>query len=177
MAIVRWDPWQELGALERRFDELVGRAMQGGQASRSWAPAIDVHQDGDMMVVRAEIAGVPPEQVDITIDGDVLTISGTRDEDRSVDDGQWIRRERLSGTFQRSIALPPGVDPDEVTAEASNGVIEIHVPRARPASPRKVELHVSDGSGAGSVPVGSTSGEGAESPSGPYDRAPAEGER
>ena len=142
MAIVRWDPWRELAGIERQFDELFGRGRAGsrGQGSGTWVPALDVHQDGDTMVICADIAGVDPEQVDITVDDDVLTVSGRRDEDRKVEEGQWIRRERVTGQFRRSISLPPGVDPQKVKANAKNGVIEIRVPRPTKSEPHRIEL-------------------------------------
>jgi len=147
MAIVRWDPWRELAGIERQFDEMFGRAQTGsrGQGSGTWVPALDVHQDGDTMVINAEIAGVDPGNVEITIDDDVLTVSGRREDDRKVEEGQWIRRERVTGQFRRSISLPPGVDPAKVKANATNGVIEIRVPRPTKTEPHRVQLGSGNG--------------------------------
>jgi len=151
MAIVRWDPWRELAGFERQFDELFGRGRAGsrGQGTSTWVPALDVHQDGDTMVIGAEIAGVDPDNVDITINDDVLTISGKREDDRKIEEGSWIRRERVSGQFRRSISLPPGVDPAKVKASAKNGVIEIRVPRPSKTEPHRVQLS----SGGGKKPT------------------------
>jgi len=147
MAIVRWDPWRELAGIERQFDQMFGRGRSGsaGQGSGTWVPALDVHQDGDTMVINAEIAGVDPGNVEITIDDDVLTVSGRREEDRQVEEGQWIRRERVTGQFRRSISLPPGVDPSKVKANARNGVIEIRVPRPTKNEPHRVQLGSGNG--------------------------------
>jgi HSP20 family protein len=159
MAIVRWDPWRELAGFERQFDELFGRGRAGsrGQGTSTWVPALDVHQEGDTMVVRAEIAGVDPDNVDITIDDDVLTISGKREDDRKVEEGQWIRRERVSGQFRRSISLPPGVDPSKVKANAQNGVIEVRVPRPTQKEPHRVQLSSGNGGKSTAIDVESTS--------------------
>src|SRR5689334_18823167 len=106
MAVVRWDPWKELAGIERQFEELVGRfGSPARSGERTWAPSVDVHQDGETLVVRAEVAGVDPGDIEITVDDDVLTIAGKREQDRSVEEGQWIRRERMSGAFRRSISL------------------------------------------------------------------------
>ena len=147
MAIVRWDPWRELAGIERQFDQMFGRgrSASAGQGSGTWVPALDVHQDGDTMVINAEIAGVDPANVEITIDDDVLTVSGKREEDRQVEEGQWIRRERVTGQFRRSISLPPGVDPSKVKANARNGVIEIRVPRPTKNEPHRVQLGSGNG--------------------------------
>ena len=158
MAIVRWDPWRELAGIERQFDEMFGRGRSGsrGQGPGTWVPALDVHQDGDTMVICAEIAGVDPENVDVTIDDDVLTVSGKREDDRKVEEGQWIRRERFTGQFRRSISLPPGVDPNKVKANAKNGVIEIRVPRPSPESPHRIELSSHNGNKSTEVDVESS---------------------
>jgi len=155
--VVRWDPWRELAGVERRFDELFGRGRAGARTagSTAWAPALDVHQDGDTMVIRAEVPGVAPDDVDVTIDDNVLTISGQREDDRTVEEGQWIRRERVSGQFRRSISLPPGVDPNKVKATADNGVVEIRVPRPSRNEPHRVELS-GGGNGKQQVDVGSS---------------------
>jgi HSP20 family protein len=159
MAIVRWDPWRELAGFERQFDEMFGRGRPAprGQGMGTWVPAVDVHQDGDTMVVCAEIAGVDPDDVEVTIDDDVLSISGRREDDRKVEEGQWIRRERFTGQFRRSISLPPGVDPAKVKANAKNGVIEIRVPRPSPTEPHRVKLSSGNGRTATEVDVESGS--------------------
>jgi HSP20 family protein len=148
-----------LAGFERQFDELFGRGRAGsrGQGTATWVPALDVHQDGDTMVIRAEIAGVDPDNVEITIDDDVLTVSGKREDDRKVEEGQWIRRERVTGQFRRSISLPPGVDPDKVKAAARHGVIEIRVPRPSPNEPHRVRLSSGNGHKSTEVEVESKS--------------------
>jgi HSP20 family protein len=173
MAIVRWDPWKELAGFERQFDELFGRMGRTRSAgSNAWAPALDVHQEGDTMVICADVAGVDPGKIDITVDDNVLTISGQREEDRKVEEGQWIRRERMTGQFRRSVSLPPGVDPDQVKAEAKNGVIEVRVPRPRRNEPHRVQLTGAQGKGNASQAIdvnssetGSGSGSGSRSDS------------
>jgi HSP20 family protein len=157
MAIVRWDPWRELAAFERQFDEMFGRqggrAETGGRRMNAWTPAVDMRQDGDTMVVCADLAGVPPDKVEITVDDNVLTISGNRDEDKSVEEGSWVRRERYVGQFQRSISLPPGIDPKGITASADNGVIEVRIPRPKSAEPHRVQLGQGTKKGQGALDV------------------------
>jgi HSP20 family protein len=158
MAIVRWDPWKELAGFERQFDELFGRVGRTRSPGNTWAPALDVHQEGDTMVICADVAGVDPGDIEITVDDDVLTISGRREEDRKVEEGQWIRRERMTGQFRRSVSLPPGVDPNQVKAEAKNGVIEVRVPRPQRSEPHRVQLEGGD-SGNASEPIDVSSSE------------------
>jgi HSP20 family protein len=151
MAIVRWDPWRELSSMERQLDELVGRVSRstprGG--STTWAPMLDAHQEGDTMVVCVEVPGVSPDQVELTVEDDVLTISGQREEDKEVRDDQWIRRERFRGTFRRSISLPPGIPPDQIKATAENGLLEIRIPRPQNTSPHRVAVQSGANAGRG----------------------------
>lgn len=158
MAIVRWDPWRDLAAFERQLDQLMGRTGGGstGQEQRAWSPALDVHQEGDTMVICAEVAGIDPDQIEIQVEDDVLTLSGSREDHSEVEDGQWIRRERHSGQFRRSVSLPPGVDPERIQASARNGMIEIRVPRPTPAGAHRVSLR----GGAGSSVTGGGNGTG-----------------
>lgn len=149
MAIVRWDPWRDVAAFERQLEQMMDRLGAGsaGREQRAWSPALDVHQEGDTMVICAEVAGIDPDQVEIQVEDDVLTLSGSREDHREVEDGQWIRRERHSGQFRRSVSLPPGVDPEQIQASAHNGLIEIRVPRPTPAGAHRVAMRGGASSG------------------------------
>lgn len=141
MPLVRWDPWRDIAALERQLDERFGRGSRSGMRAREkWMPMLDVHQDGDDLVIEAELAGVDPKDVEITIENSVLRIAGTREEDSKVEEGNWIRRERFSGRFERQVSLPQEIDPDAVTASAKNGIIEIRVPYPSAPEPHQVQL-------------------------------------
>ena len=143
MPLVRWDPWRDIAALERQFDERFGRGSRSGMRTREkWMPMLDVRQDGDDLVIDAELAGVDPKDVEITIENSVLRIAGTREEESKVDEGNWIRRERFSGRFERQVSLPQGVDPDAVSASARNGIIEIRVPYPGAPEPHRVQLQI-----------------------------------
>lgn len=176
MAIIRWDPWAELSAWERQLGSLFGRPEGRGQvaAGAGWAPPLDVHQEGDTMIICAEVPGMEPSDLDISVEDDVLTLSGERDDHSEVQEGDWIRRERHTGRFQRSVRLPPGVDPSQIQATANHGMIEIRVPRPSVASGRhKVELkggtaaNGGSGSGASQVEVETTGGSESSDPTSP----------
>ena len=141
MPLVRWDPWRDMAALERQFDERFGRGSRAGiRAREKWMPMLDVHQDGDDFVIKAEVAGVDPQDVEITVENSVLRIAGSREEDSTVEEGNWIRRERFSGRFERQVSLPQGVDPDAISASANNGIVEIRVPCPGTPEPHRVQL-------------------------------------
>ena len=126
----------------------------GGQGSRStqeitaWAPAIDVIQRDDDLVVRAELPGVTPDEVDITIQNNVLTISGRISEEREEEREGYLVRERRTGMFRRSLQLPQEVDEDDVSARFEDGVLEVVIKGAAEGQePKHVQVESSDGGG------------------------------
>src|SRR5919112_2389451 len=128
-----YDPQSEMNRL---FDEMFGglsgssRRSGGqlrGQGAAEWAPAIDAVQKDDDLVVRAELPGAKPEEVEITLHQGVLTISGKREEQSEEERGGYLVRERRSGSFRRSIHLPEGVDEDNIRARFEHGVLEVSI--------------------------------------------------
>ena len=147
-----WDPLSEVN---RMFDDAFGGLMrrpggrQTGAELTEWAPAVDVLQrDGDL-VVRAELPGVSPEDVDITLQNRVLTISGQRREEQEEQRGGYYVRERRSGSFSRSMTLPEGVDEDSIRARYENGVLEVTIAGAAAVrEPRRIQVEGATGPGA-----------------------------
>ena len=131
------------------FDETYGglsrQGQQRAQQLTEWAPAVDVLQrDGDL-VVRAELPGVRPEDVDITLENRVLTISGERREEQEEQRGGYYVRERRHGSFRRSMTLPEGVDEDRVRARYDNGVLEVTIEGAAAArEPRRIQVETGE---------------------------------
>lgn len=136
--LTRWDPFGELGELRSRFDRLFGEFTDGQE--RSWTPSIDVVRDNGNLVVRADIPGMTPEEVKIEVEDDVLTVSGGHGEEREHKDKQYVRRERRYGSFARSLALPPGVDPKHIRARTKDGVIEVTIPLPKEGKKEKVTI-------------------------------------
>jgi HSP20 family protein len=164
-----WDPLSEVN---RMFDDVFGGLMRrpGGQQRTQqlteWAPAVDVLQrDGDL-VVRAELPGVRPEDVDITLQNRVLTISGERREEQEEERGGYYVRERRRGSFSRSMTLPEGVDEDRIRARYDNGVLEVTIEGAAAVrEPRRIQIEGAAGESPGAPRIG-TEGTRPESPGG-----------
>ena len=143
-----YDP---LSDMDRVFDDVFGGltrrpgGRQGAQRLTEWAPAIDVvEKDGDLLI-RAELPGVKPEDVDITLQDDVLTISGERRAEQEGERGGYFVRERRYGSFSRSLALPGGLDESKVHARYDNGVLEVTVEGAAAVrEPKRIQI---EGSG------------------------------
>ena len=153
-----YDPLSEMNRL---FAQVFGltrnqgasdqRAEQGSRSTQeitAWAPAIDVIQRDDDLVVRAELPGVTPDEVDITIQNNVLTISGRISEEREEEREGYLVRERRTGMFRRSLQLPQEVDEDDVSARFEDGVLEVVIEGAAEGQePKHVQVESSDGGG------------------------------
>ena len=120
--------------MNRMFDEVFGNlartsggGRQRGEVPSRWAPALDVLQEDGDIVVRAELPGVKQEDVDITLQNGVLSISGERRAEEQKEGSGYYVRERLYGSFQRSMGLPEGVDESKIRARFQDGVLEVRV--------------------------------------------------
>jgi HSP20 family protein len=136
--------------MDRLFNEMLGglgrRRREEGQRLSAWAPAIDVlTKDGDL-VIRAELPGVKQEDVDITLQNGVLTISGEHKADQEEERGGYHVRERRYGSFRRSMTLPEGTDDSKVHARFDDGVLEVTVVGAAiEQAPKRIEIEGSSG--------------------------------
>ena len=147
-----YDPLSEMN---RMLDDVFGGLMRrsggqqrGQQLVTEWAPAIDVvTKDGDLLI-RAELPGVKQEDVDITLQNNVLTISGERKAEQEEERGGYYVRERRYGSFSRSLALPEGLDESKVHARYENGVLEVTVEGAAAVrEPKRIQIEGPSGEG------------------------------
>jgi HSP20 family protein len=155
MALVKWQPreslmwpgdlFDELTGLRRLFDQpfesFFGRMPVGlanGQAT--WRPAVDVAETKDAFVVKAEIPGVKADDIHISVEGDMLIVTGERKQEKSVEEEGYTRSERAYGTFERRISLPPTVDVEGVKASYTNGVLEVRLPKKEEAKPKRIPV-------------------------------------
>jgi HSP20 family protein len=138
----RWDPFRELARLQdemsRTYDERLFRAG----SSVGWTPSVDVYEDGEEVVVRAELAGVDPKDVDIRFENGVLTLKGERRLEREDKRENYHRVELSYGTFTRSFSLPGTVDLEKIRAESKNGVLAIHLPKKLEAKPKVIQVKI-----------------------------------
>jgi len=139
MAIIRWDPFREMTNFEDQFNRLW-RGVADGKRQESWLPAVDVFDTKEAVVLKAELAGMKPDDIQIEVDDNVLTLKGERTFTETLDEERFYRVERRYGTFQRSLALPQGVKPDEIRATYEDGVLEVTVPKAEAEKPRRIEV-------------------------------------
>ncbi len=132
MDLVRFDPF----SMFREFDRYVDRSP----APRAWAPRVDVIDLSDSILIRIDVAGIDPADIDLTLEGHTLKISGSRALDESAETATYHRREIFTGDFSRTLILPKGLAADEITASADNGLLEVAIPRKPEVLPRKVKI-------------------------------------
>ena len=145
MALVRWDPFRELTALQSEVNRLFSRAGAGDVAERqSWTPSVDVIETDDAIKLKAELAGMDPDDISIELQDNVLTVTGERKFEEEVEEDKYYRIERRYGGFSRSIALPQTADEEKIGAKYENGVLEVLVPKAEIAKPKKIAVAIGD---------------------------------
>lgn len=123
--LTRWDPFAELAELRTRFERLLDDFEPRGRMS---TPAVDVVRDDGHLVIKADVPGIKPEEIDIEVADGLLTVSGKHEETAESEDEQFVRRERRYGAFTRRVPLPEGVDPKKIKATTKDGVLEVTIP-------------------------------------------------
>lgn len=136
MDLVQYDPFSLLRDIDRFFET-------GRRGVSPWMPRIDVFDRKEDLVIKVEVPGVSPDDIDVTIEDRTLTITGRRHEDDTIEEGGFHRREIFTGEFKRTVVLPEGLNPEEIGAHAENGILEVTVPRRPEVLPRKVKVDVS----------------------------------
>jgi HSP20 family protein len=143
-SLSNWPSFDRLATLRDEMDRLFDFSYPSRDSGlfSGWSPALDVYDDKDSYQVSVELPGMKKEDIDISMQDGVLTVSGERKHERENKEGQTFRSERYFGKFQRSITLPSGVDTTKVTATYKEGVLLIHLPKAEEAKPRQIEVKV-----------------------------------
>jgi HSP20 family protein len=138
MAIIRWDPFREMTQVQNQINRLVDQVWSGRQ--ESWLPAVDVFDTKDAVVLKAELAGMDPDDIQMEVEDNVLTIKGERRFEEKVDEERYYRVERRFGSFQRSLALPQGVKAEEISAAYDDGILTVTVPKVEEEKPKRIEI-------------------------------------
>ena len=126
--------------MDRLFDSSFGPVFRTPGSFSRWAPALDVYQDKDQFTVVAEVPGLKKDDIELSLHGGVLTISGERKQDKKGEEG--YRNERFFGRFQRSVTLPTSVDGNKVKATYQDGILKVVLPKAEEAKPKQIDVSV-----------------------------------
>jgi HSP20 family protein len=146
MNIVRWDSLRDMAAhqewMNRKLEGFYGRSQED-LAQGGWQPAVDIYNTADReLVLKAELPDMNEDEIEVTVEGNTLTIRGERKLDTDVSKEQFHRIERSFGSFSRTFALPPTVDPGKVTAKYYAGVLTVRLPLREEAKPTHIKVHV-----------------------------------
>ncbi|MDD5747781.1 MAG: Hsp20/alpha crystallin family protein [Actinomycetota bacterium] len=145
MAIVRWDPFDTLLSTQDDLNRLFRGWLRGGSSileGGKWSPAVDMYETEDALVVEAELPGIDPKDIDVSVEGGVLVINGERKHEKEVNEENYHRVERAYGSFERAIQLPSDVDPDKIKASYENGVLKALIPKKEVQKPKSIPITV-----------------------------------
>lgn len=133
-----WRPFSDFGELRQRVEEMFHEVGIGGDGA--WTPSVDVLRKNGNVILRADLPGIRPEEVKITVEDDVLTVSGEHSEESKEERDDYMRRERRFGSFSRSMTLPAGVKATDIQSTTADGVLEVTIPLPQAEEKKPVEI-------------------------------------
>lgn len=138
----RREPFTSLDTqFSRMLNDFFGRTGQESNLT-SWAPAVDIYETEHELVVKADLPDVKPEELDIRVENNILTIRGERKFEKKVDESNYLRVERAYGSFSRSFALANTVNTEAIKADYQNGVLTLTVPKREEAKPKQIKVNI-----------------------------------
>jgi HSP20 family protein len=145
MSITKWDPFREMDdAFGRMLPSLFGRWAAGANpnGNYAWSPTADISETENEYLIRAELPAVRKEDVRITVDRGMITIAGERKDKQETKDEKFHRVESFQGSFVRTFTLPDNLDEQAIRAESKDGVLTVHLPKARVVKPKTIDVKV-----------------------------------
>lgn len=148
MAIVRWEPFRDVMTAQREFDRLFKEGFtpfvgEGELSTRTWAPPVDIYETENDIVLKAELPGVDPKDVEVKVEDNTLYLKGERKFEKEVKNESYHRVERSYGSFARSFSLPNSISAEKVKAEFKDGLLTLTLPKREEAKPRTIKIDVS----------------------------------
>ena len=139
----RWEPFRGSHdtQLNRLFNDFFGRASQE-QNLTTWAPSVDIYEGEHELVVKADLPDIKPEELDIRVENNILTIRGERKFEKKVDEKNYLRVERSYGSFARSFSLANTVNTEAIKADYKDGVLTLSIPKREEAKPKQIKVNV-----------------------------------
>ncbi len=146
MNITRFEPWNLFDIMQRDFDRVASRRLaypgrdSNAEVLADWVPAVDIVEEKERFVLRADVPGVKPEDIEVNMENGVLTVSGQRDEETSEEHEGMRRVERISGRFFRRFSLPDTANADSISATSKNGILEVVIPKQPAVQARRISV-------------------------------------
>jgi HSP20 family protein len=145
-AIAKWEPFSGLSTLHDQVNRLFNETMFHGRdeelALTTWAPAVDIYETPDALVVKADLPDMQEKDIDVRVENNLLTIHGERKFEKNISEDNYLRVERSYGSFSRSFSLPNTVNAESIHAEYKNGVLTVNLPKREESKPRQVKINV-----------------------------------
>ena len=143
MNITRWEPFREMEDFFRQYSPMLGRSLRrSGGEETNWTPLADITETDKEYLIKAELPEVKKEDVKITLEDGVITLTGERRNEKEQKDENEIRVESFYGTFSRSFALPDNVDPNGIRAESKDGVLRVRIPKKQASKTKPISIEV-----------------------------------
>lgn len=143
MNLTRFEPWGIVDLLHRDLDRLAARRLPLNDtegAVTDWVPAVDIIEENERFVLRADVPGVDPADIEVSMDAGVLSVAGQRYEEARSEDAGMQRVERVSGRFFRRFSLPDTADAESIKAHSKNGILEVTIPKLPEVQARRIEV-------------------------------------
>ena len=142
MTLTRYNPWSLLDQINREFQSPVAydRDDNGNIATANWAPAVDIKEDDKAFTLIADIPGVNPDDIEVTMENGVLTVKGERKSEKKTEEENYKRVERQYGIFYRRFSLPDTADADSIEAHSEHGVLHVTIPKKEVAQSRRISV-------------------------------------
>jgi len=149
----RWEPFREQVALESQFNRMFNELFNRSQESNlsAWAPAVDILENEHELVVEADLPDVKPEELDVRVENNILTIRGERKFEKKGDEKNYLRVERSYGSFSRSFSLANTVNSEAIKADYKDGVLTLTIPKREEAKPKQIKVNVGKQAAAAAV--------------------------
>ena len=147
--LTRWDPFRELSALQNRmsrlFEEQYGTGREESLTAGAFVPPVDIYEDEHSLQLKLEVPGIEQKDLDVKVENNVLTVSGERKFEKEEKEENFRRVERRYGSFTRSFTLPNTVNPEDVSADYSDGVLKVRLGKRAEAKPKQIKVNIGEG--------------------------------
>lgn len=147
MELVRWNPFggglRVRNPMDNFFNDLFQPAVciNEDMAATAWNPAVDVYENKDEIIIKAELPGVEKKDIKVDVNAGILTLKGERNHEKEVKEEDYYRKESVYGKFERSFRLPGRTDSDKIKADFKDGILKVSVPKTEETKPKKITIH------------------------------------
>ena len=140
MALIKWDPFRDFNTFTERFGNFPNRYFNAPVSTTAWNPSVDIFENDNEVVVKAELPGMEAKDIDVKLENNVLTLRGERHFEKEAKEENYHRIEREYGSFSRAFSLPVSVNAEKVTAEYKDGVLKIVLPKKEEIKPKPIKI-------------------------------------